>query len=379
MDKPPPYATEVIPFAGSRKVTSEAKHVASDKRSFISYVQISKVEFKPLTWIWDSVIPRCEVSMIAGEGGLGKSQIAVSMASVITTGGQWPCSREYARQGNVVFVSTEDSIDRVIGPRLAVAGADTSRCYAYKVVVDYDDNGRPVSRGLDLQRDVERLDGLLTEIGNVELVVFDPIMSFLGKADAKNPSEARVILDNLDNLAERHHSGSLLINHLNKSQGASARARVSGSVNFVNACRSVYGVIESSGSDSPRELLPIKNNYASDDIGFTYEIRKVYLEIKDKICEYTKIVWHEMVNKHMEEALMPGDEREGPKLSKAEDFLLETLKTGEVPTKQIRKLAKAENIASRTLERAKTTLEINAFRKQGIWHWRMPNGTYASD
>jgi hypothetical protein len=48
------------------------------------------------------------VGFIAGEPGLGKSQIAAYIAATVSTGGDWPFDDGTARRGDVVYITAED-------------------------------------------------------------------------------------------------------------------------------------------------------------------------------------------------------------------------------------------------------------------------------
>ena len=78
-----------------------------------------RVEF-----LWPGRIAIGKQSLIAGEAGLGKSQITISMAAAVTTGGPWPCGEGNAPLGSVVFLSAEDGASDTVIPRLMAAGAD---------------------------------------------------------------------------------------------------------------------------------------------------------------------------------------------------------------------------------------------------------------
>ena len=58
---------------------------------------------EPVEFLWLGRIAIGKQSLIAGEAGLGKSQITISMAAAVTTGGPWPCGEGNAPLGSVVF------------------------------------------------------------------------------------------------------------------------------------------------------------------------------------------------------------------------------------------------------------------------------------
>ena len=65
---------------------------------------------EPVKWLWRGRVALGKLTLIAGEAGLGKSQVSIAMAAAVTTGGEWPCGEGCAPQGNVVILSAEDGV-----------------------------------------------------------------------------------------------------------------------------------------------------------------------------------------------------------------------------------------------------------------------------
>ena len=65
--------------------------------------------------------------MIAGNPGLGKSQLTTFLAAQVTNGGRWPAGEGRAPKGSVLMLSAEDDVGDTIRPRLEAAGADVDR------------------------------------------------------------------------------------------------------------------------------------------------------------------------------------------------------------------------------------------------------------
>ena len=45
---------------------------------------------KNIKWLWIERFPKGKLSIIAGDPGLGKSQVSLWMAAAVSNGGQWP-------------------------------------------------------------------------------------------------------------------------------------------------------------------------------------------------------------------------------------------------------------------------------------------------
>jgi hypothetical protein len=97
---------------------------------------------KPIEWLWPGRVAIGKQTLIAGEAGLGKSQIGIAMAAAVTTGGPWPCNEGHAPHGNVIILSAEDDPADTIVPRLLAAGADPQRVQIITAVRSEDGSGQ---------------------------------------------------------------------------------------------------------------------------------------------------------------------------------------------------------------------------------------------
>ncbi len=100
----------------------------------------SSISVKPVEWLWPGRVAVGKLTLVAGEAGLGKSQIALAMAAAVSTGGRWPCDEGCAPLGNVIILSTEDGAADTVVPRLMAAGANLERVHLVRAVLA-DDGG----------------------------------------------------------------------------------------------------------------------------------------------------------------------------------------------------------------------------------------------
>jgi AAA domain-containing protein len=117
---------------------------------------------RPIEWLWPGRVAIGKQTLIAGEAGLGKSQLGIVMAAAVTTGGTWPCEEGRAPLGNVIILSAEDDPADTIVPRLLAAAADRRRVKIITAVRSEDRSGR---RAFNLQTDLELLEREIAEIG----------------------------------------------------------------------------------------------------------------------------------------------------------------------------------------------------------------------
>jgi putative DNA primase/helicase len=85
------------------------------------------IEPASMSWLWQNWLVRGKLHLLAGEPGLGKSTMAMSLAATTSVGGRWP-DGTLSEPGNVLIWSGEDDIADTLLPRLIASGADRARC-----------------------------------------------------------------------------------------------------------------------------------------------------------------------------------------------------------------------------------------------------------
>lgn len=346
----------------------------------IIYRRLFDIKAKPIHWLWQGRIARGKVSMLAGNPGLGKSQITASLAAVITTGGTWPVDRTKCERGNVIFLSAEDDPADTIRPRLEAAGADLSRVFIIDAVVDgYRTGGVEIQRAFNLTKDLIRLGDMLQEIGDVALVVIDPITAYLGEADSHKNAEIRALLAPLSDMAAKHGAAVVCVSHFNKASGGDALMRITGSLAFVAAARAAFIVAKDPENESRRLFLPLKNNIGNDQTGLAFSIQSAQVKSDAGNIETSLISWEkEPVTVTANEAMTPqGEHLDQSAFDDAKQFLRELLEKGPVSSKQVRADSEGAGHSWRTVQRAQKALEIEAVKEgmNGGWVWKFPSKT----
>lgn len=332
-------------------------------------VRLSDVEMRQIDWLWHERIACGKVSVVAGNPGLGKSQLSANLAAIVTQGGEWPCGEGSAKKGSVLFLSAEDDVADTIKPRLVAANADVGKCYMLQAIRTKAEDGKMGQRCFDLTVDIERLGEELAKIGDVRLVVIDPITAYLGETDSNNNAEMRGLLLQLASMACRHNVAVVVLTHLNKSRDQEWLARVIGSIGLVAAARGGFIVIKDEEEPRKRYVLPLKNNNGDDATGFSFEIEGVTLE---NGIRTSRLRWHnEMVE--AQKVLNPDRSENAP--CGVTNWLGKELANGPVPAKEI--LDKGMNgcaYAKRTIQRAAERLGVISEKMgmEGGWVWRLP-------
>jgi RecA-family ATPase len=195
-------------------------------------------------WLWRPWIPLGKVSIAEGDPDVGKSTLTLSWAALVSTGRQWPQSivddnplpRSKSDPAGVVLVGIEDDESDTIVPRLIAAGADLGRIHT--LAQPTDSNGDPVP--FVIPDDIDRLRKAIIEV-NAKLIVIDPITAYLSTKQVKagdDPSTRQALMPLVD-LARELLCAIVLVRHLNKATGMSAKHRGSGTIAYTGITRSV--------------------------------------------------------------------------------------------------------------------------------------------
>jgi len=331
------------------------------------YRRIDEFERRDIEWLWYPFIPRGMITLICGDKAVGKSSVAIDVAARISKGRVWPRfgddSEERAPKGSVIILCKENDISRIIRPRLEAAEADIRRILTLGYEVPDDpEQIDPLER---LDTTVKELEQQLDDIGDVRLIVIDPITDYVGKIDMNRDNQVRTLLNPLGRLASRHDLAILNILHLNKKEDSSPRYRALGSVGFRNVSQSTIMVAANSNCPGERFMAQDAANLCKETRSVTFSMCSVR--------SYHRIEW----GGHWEEADLDeimADKRQS-KQQQAQRLLREWLADGPVPVEDLQSLAKEQGISWRTMLRVKDEIGVVSDKPRGTliggWVWKL--------
>jgi putative DNA primase/helicase len=360
-----------------RRCGDASQEKGDAQRGHVLTRRLSEIEAKPISWLWPGRIARGKVTLIAGNPGLGKSQVTASIAGIVTTGGTWPVDRTRCDPGGVLFFSAEDDPADTLRPRLEAVGADLGRVHFVDgIVAGFTGDGMRHQRAFSLQSDLEALEAKLAELEDVSVVVIDPITAYLGDTDSHKNAEVRGLLAPLSELAARYNAAIIAVSHLNKNMGMQAMMRVSGSLGFVAMARGAYLVTEDRQDRERRLFLPLKNNIGPDVTGFAFRIESATAQSTAGPLETSRVVWESgTVSASADEALGTLSKKpKQPVLEEAQTWLKDQLSKETVAAAEIFDRGRGERFSTATLRRAAKELQVEKAKTgmEGGWVWSLP-------
>jgi hypothetical protein len=211
----------------------------------------------------------------------------------------------------------------------------------------------------------------LNTIGNVGLLITDPITSYMGaNVDSHRTADVRRVLEPFSALAEETGIAVLGITHPPKATQSNALHAFTGSMADVAAARLAFLAVEEPGSDR-RLLLPVKNNIGARAPGLGYRLEQTMLS---NGIVASRVAWDSApVTLTANEAMHTPSAEERAARADAKELLLEQLSEGPKMAAEIEQLASDLKISERTLRRARKDLQVKSTKDgyAGGWRWSL--------
>lgn len=222
------------------------------------FKSISDFSEMEATWLVKGWIPDEQITLLAADGGVGKTTLACNIIAAISNGGQCVLDSEDVQREpqKVLILTTEDSISKKLKKKLRLAGANLDNIFAP------DPSADPEHKLKELKFGSPYLEQVIKHF-KPALCVFDPIQGYVPpEINMVSRNAMRDCLAPLVTLGEETGCTFLIICHSNKKRGASGRDRVSDSSDIWDIARSVMmaGFANESEKDT-RYLSNEKNNY----------------------------------------------------------------------------------------------------------------------
>lgn len=327
----------------------------------------SSLKPEPVSWLWRDWLAHGKLHILAGAPGQGKTTIALAFMATVTSGGRWPDGTR-CHVGNVLMWTGEDDPADTLIPRLMAMGADTGRVF---FVTGNRLNGEV--QPFDPANDMPHLLAQAERIGNVRMLVLDPVVSVV-LGDSHKNTEVRRAMQPLVDLGATLGAVVLGITHFSKGgAGSDPASRVIGSIAFTAVARLVLVAAKSPTEDNEdrRILARSKSNIGLDKGGFEYHIDQAE-PIPGIQTSY--IAWGDAVDGTAKELLgePEHDRGDGGEVGAFDDacaFLRSELASGPKSAKYLLGEARQAGHSERTIKRAKAHLKVESRKESTGWLW----------
>jgi putative DNA primase/helicase len=323
----------------------------------------SKVKIEPVTWLWPGRIPIGQITLIAGQTGVGKSVIINDVIARVSTGAERPDGAGPTPEGGVL-VFGEDSVGQVQNPRLLAARADLRRIRHWK-------NDGPA---FYLDHHLADLTADLRAHPGTKLVVLDPLPDYI---IASSYAGVRQVMGALRDLVREQGIAVIGIGHPAKGLPA-PKDSFGGSRGFPTLARAFWQVVQD--EDGRQFMLWVKGNLSGLRTGLEFEspVRQVgrqrievpYASWIDEPVEMTAQDWWMLEKSRREEK-----PTKSAKIQ-ATLFLQEFLRDGSKLADEVLEEVKRREIKRGSLHRAKEALGVKVMKQTGVkhgpWVWSLP-------
>lgn len=328
----------------------------------------SETPAEAVPWLWEPYVPEGMITVLGGQEGSGKTQIAFELAARVTRLGR-----------SVVILSPEDPRAQVTIPRLIAVGADMSRI----IFFDAEDGDDDVALLTDLT-----VLGDVCEEENVALVIFDPIVSVLDSGpDSDTYKAVSRELGRLARWADDHKVTVLALTHLRKASDGNALNQMLGSRAFTSKPRSV--LMTGLHPDDPelRLLAHAKSNIGRLGSTVSYRIEGFQIQRGQTIIDTSRVKYLDLLEQFMAQDLLaaPGQKPKVPKLQQCADFITSyiTSHQGIVSVGEVKAAAMDEGFGQDMLNSSalKAKAGIKATRRIGSsseWMWEIRESSQVS-
>lgn len=342
----------------------------------VNLIRGDAIRPEPVDWIWPGWIAAGKLHILAGAPGTGKTTLTLALAAALTVCGRWPDGSRVKQPGSVLIWSGEDDPTDTLAPRLIACGADMARVHFVGSVRESDDH-----RPFDPSTDMDALAVAAKRVGDVRLLICDPVVSAVTGDSHKN-TEVRRALQPLVDLGHEIKVAIIGISHFSKgSQGRDPTERVAGSLAFGALARVVLAAAKCQDDDR-RILARAKSNIGPDDGGFYYDLQQIELDAFPGVFA-SSVLWGEAIEGSAREILAaadtaPAEEDEADDKNEVDAWLRDLLKDeGEISKADVIKAGRASGFTERTIQRSRKRIgaeaKISGFGRDKQAIWALPN------
>ena len=282
-----------------------AVQVDEDGNLMLHTINLEDAEEKNIDWLYYPYFAKGELTIVEGDPQVGKSYFVQMVSKAICDGSKLPCVRPYVKQlGKVLYFDMENDPGSVTKKRMKWNGmknfANFLQVPAMFSVHD------PAAR---------RAVYNLIEKERPLVIVFDTLMTYLGKTDVHKSSEASQVAAWFRQLARRYGCAVIALRHLTKNSKGSALHRGQGSASFVGMARFVVTVgYHPEDNETRVAALTKASNISKDNKVISYTIEGLPDTVSEQ--DRSKLVWQDLIEMNADEMLQANADPEKLKAKK---------------------------------------------------------------
>lgn len=343
---------------GKKKLTEKSDEEYSreekdgEPRRF-NFQRLSDVKREKLDYVWYPYLVKGEVTIVEGDPGLGKSYLMQMVAAHIAGGKRLPTARlgeNPKAQGKVVYFDMENSAGTVTKPRLEDNGFKKKKLNDLIVMNEF--------FTIDDEDALEEIYEALEEY-RPQLVVFDTLNAYIGKADTHKASESTAAINVFSTIARKFNCSVVVLRHLTKGSG-SAMYRGQGSIAFSGTARVVMSVGVDPADTETRAVAITKINFAKAPRALTFRI-------EERPKEKSEFVWGDYVDLSAQEIMdaasnARAEGKVGDHMQDAMEFLEQNITGVRLDRDKLYRMAEKRSIPVKLLDRACAKMGIKKIR-----------------
>jgi hypothetical protein len=253
--------------------------------------------------------------LVVGRKAVGKGTHMADLAARVTWG-------ELGQKRNVVWIASEDSAAIDIHPRLVAAEGHPDRVVMVKSWVQ-------------LPRDIEALGRLVREVGDVGLVIIDPVGNHITGKNSNSDTDIRDAIAPLNNLADQNQAMVIGVRHLTEKEAkAGVMAAILGASAWSQVPRVVIGIARDRAEGVSVMQVVAGNRLPPGTPGRMFRIEGVSVVGLEN--DVTRAVWVGDSKKNVED-LIGDTDKEPSKSATARGLMLDALEDDTRRTDRVRR------------------------------------------
>jgi len=273
----------------------------------VSWRRLSEVEMRSIRFRDKPLLQADAFHLLTGRKGQGKGTVLSGIAARVNRG-------ELGEKSNVVWIGSEDSNAIDVKPRIVAAGGEPERVLVVK------------EGWIQLPRDVDEIRWAMEEMGEVGMLVIDPVGNHITGKDSNSDTDIRDAIGPLNKLADEFECMVFGVRHLSEKEcSRGVLAAILGASAWVHVPRAVLAVARDDEDPQVTHVQCVAGNRLPPDTpGRMFRIEGAMLEGLEN--EVTKAVWIGDSSKDVETMLTARTDKRPPsKSTVARELILDTL------------------------------------------------------